>query len=203
MSDDFFGTNGVDRDELDSQPVVDAPGWYHFEVTEVTPELDTLNKKGKERAPCFTLRCTVVHSVEGQSPAGRVLYHRLYVGASGGGPPAEGAIKSNLRFLTGVGALRWVDVDGRTMAVDPVTNKASVGRDTIMRCKGRHFIAPVEKEESKNTEYKDRHVIPFGRAYKIGDPKVSSVPYNKEMIAAVLGESAGSGQGGEDVPADF
>lgn len=183
MSEGLFTTDTVSQDDCQSSGIVNKEGWYHFQIADVKPELNPLNADGNERAPHFVIKAVVVGSSEGQSPAGTMLFHRLFVGKKGGGPPAEGAIKSNIRFLTGVGAMKWSKVGEKMVAVDIDTGKAMVTLDTVNRCKGLQFMADI-KLEPGTEGYKDKYVIQFGEVFQPGDPKVKGVPFNEEVWAA-------------------
>ena len=212
MSDELFSTDSVDRDSLETSPGIDAEGWYHLQVRDVTPHLekeqpeDPKNPDGpkKEATPHILLQCEVMMNVKGQSPMGRSLFHRLYTASKGGGPAADGTRNSNIRFLTGIGAMKWQEIDGKQIAVDLETGKPSVTLNTFTRCKGKHFIAKVEFEPPNDPKYKGKYTIPFGRVYQIGDPKVAGVPYNKEIIALETGMAKTGFEGpGSDLPADL
>ena len=110
---------------------LDREGWYHFDISDVTPELDPLNKDGEDKAPAVRFDLTVMKSVDGQSPQGSKLFHRIYVGVAGGGPPAEGSKKAAFQFGLGIGVLTEVkDENGEASIVDAGTGEARRRRGT-------------------------------------------------------------------------
>lgn len=180
----------VDGDDLVGGDQVDQEGWYHLEIADVVPELDTVSDSGREKTPAVRFDCVVMQSVKGQSPQGSRLFHRIYVAGKGGGPPADGAIKSALRFGLGVGLLKQIEQDGKKITVDAVTNSPKINSETWKRAKGLHFVAKVNKEVDE--KYGDKFQIPFGRCYRPSDPAVAKVPKNKEALA--MAESAPASQ---------
>lgn len=184
---DFFGTEDVDQSQVDKHSGgVNKPGNYHFQVTDVKPDLSTMKPDGQEKAPCFVLTCQVLHDVEGQSPSGSTLWHNLIVGGKGGGPPHDFTKKMTIAFLTGIGVMKWKEMpNGMTVAVDADTGKPGVTQELIMRCKGRQFVCKIVEDE-RNTGPKPKFIIPFSVVHQIGSPEAEAFPYNKELAATAL-----------------
>lgn len=173
-----FDTSGYTAGDLGGGNLVNKEGWYHFEVTDVVEDLEVVNKQGGQKSPSFRFDCTVLCNVNGQSPAGAVLFHRCYVGAKGGGSAAEGAVKSFLRFLRGLGSVEeskeLKNEAGEPIMVDEITKQPKITAQAFLRCKGRQFIARVKKEESEG-KYDDKFTIPYGNTYSPLDPDVADI----------------------------
>jgi hypothetical protein len=186
---------------MESSPVVDMKGWYHFEVASVTCDLGVTNQQGNVQSPHVLVKCTVVHTVPGQSPAGRTLYHRLTVGGRGGGPPSDGAKKATLRFLEGCGVVRWGNVDGQPSLVDSETGSDDLDVATFERLRGRHFIAYIDEQPSNDPKYGPRFAIPYGRSYSMTDERVADKPRNVALYQqSQAGGTSGSTIGARPTP---
>lgn len=186
-SNDDWGYDGESYDSESlrgSSNVVDKEGHYHFEIVDVKPELDVLNAQGHPKSPAICFHCNVLHSVAGQSPAGHMLFHRIYLASKGGGPPAEGAAKSGLRFGLGLGLLKYTERDGREIVVEAGTGQSRIRASLWQQAKGKQFIAQVKLEKGEG-DYKDKYTIPFGEVYYPADPKVVDVPKNAEALAMI------------------
>ena len=184
--DDLF----YDGDSYDSESLkggsnsVDKEGWYHFEITDVKLELDTLTTSGQKKSPAILFTCMVMQPVEGQSPSGSLLWHRIYLASKEGGPPAEGAVKSALRFGLGLGILKYAQKDDREIVVDAASGQSRIGKGVWLGAKGKQFVSHVKLEKGEGN-YKDKYVIPFGESYHPADPKVVDVPKNTEALASI------------------
>jgi hypothetical protein len=181
-----FDGEGYDSEKLggNSGEVVDKEGWYHFEISDVKEELETLTNTGKEKSPCVRLDLTVMQSVDKQSPAGSRLYHRIYLASKGGKPPAEGSVKSALRFGIGVGLLKYVEKDGHEIVVDATTGSTRISHKIWQQAKGRQIVASVKLEKGDG-DFKDKYAIPFGECYDPSDPKVIDVAKNADALAMI------------------
>lgn len=189
----MFSTRGVAKSDMESSPVVDQKGWYHFEVASVNVDLASTNQQGNPQSPHVLVKCTVVHTVPGQSPAGRTLYHRLTVGGRGGGPPSDGAKKATLRFLEGCGVVKWGTVNGEPVMVDAETGSDELDVETFFRLRGRHFIAAIDEQPSNDPKYPSRYAIPYGRSFAVEDPRVADKPRNAALYEQA--KAAGFGHG--------
>lgn len=177
----------VDAGELGGGgDLVNKPGRYHFEVTDVVADLDTVNSRsGKAKSPSIRFDLLVLHTVEGQSPAGSRMFHRIYVGASGGGPPKEGAIKSALRFAIGLGLAHEEEIEGVKRVICNHTNTTRFPLPAWLGAKGKHFMAAVAEEKQQDDQAGEpRLVIPFGRCYQPNDERVSDWPKNVDLLTA-------------------
>lgn len=185
-SDWAYDGESVTRDAIENGGGggVNKEGKYHFVVADVTPELSTTNDRGEERSPSILFRCIVMHDVDGQSPVGSALFHRIYLAGKGGTPAAEGTIKSAMRFGLGLGLLKYAVKDDREIVVDAATGSPKISSRIWQAAKDRHFIAEVKLEKGTGT-YKDKYVIPFGEIHRPDDPEVADVPKNVELLAAV------------------
>jgi hypothetical protein len=195
-----FDGGSFGQSDLGGGDVVNKDGWYHMEVADVVLDLGTLSDQGKPKSPSIRFDMTVLESVDKQSPAGSRHFHRIYVGASGGGPPAAGSIKSALRFGIGLGLLETKEIDGREATVIKGTNDTKIGSKLWLSAKGRQIVARIEKgEEEKPVEgrkpFPAKHEIPFGRVYQVDDPQVSEVPKNKQALA-LAGKTVSTATGG-------
>lgn len=178
---------GVDANELGGGgDLVNKPGRYHFEVTDVVADLDTVNSRsGKAKSPSIRFDLLCLHTVDGQSPAGSRMFHRIYVGASGGGPPKEGAIKSALRFAIGLGLAREEEIEGVKRVICNLTNTTRFPVAAWIKAKGRHFLANVaEEKQDEQSTGEPRLAIPFGRCYTPYDERVSDWPKNEDLLLA-------------------
>lgn len=191
-----FDTSNTSKDDLGGSNIVEKPGWYHFEVTDVKAEMATVGKKGGEKSPHVLFTLSVLNSIPGQAAAGAMYFHRCYVAAKGGkGEAAEGAVNSNLRFLYGLGALVESDTqkkeDGTPVLVDAVTKEPNVTWETFKRCKERQLIARVvlgepqfnkPNDPASGVKYEGRYEIPFGRTFRPDDPQVADVEKDGEAL---------------------
>jgi hypothetical protein len=182
--DDFdIATDGFNSDELDSGgELVDREGAYHFEITDVKPELDTVREDGNDNTPNILFTLTVLETVKGQSPAGSRLWHRIYVGSKGGGPPADGSIKSMIVFGKGLRLLKDIEHNGKKIAVDAQSGQPKLSLALWMRAKGLQCIGNVKKEEDKTGQYKTRYGLPFGRIYHPHDERIAHVAKNADAL---------------------
>lgn len=186
-----FDSSDVDEKELDTSGFLDQEGWYHFEITKVDLQLGLLNDEGKENTPHILVTCKSLNSVRGQSPPGSVLWHRIYVGASGGGPAKQGSIDAMFRFGVGIGLMKWTkkqNADGSTKSVLVLTSTGStkVPPAVWKNAVGAQFVAQVTKEkQQEGSNYKPKFSIPMGKAYRPDHPDVSHVQKNVEALEAI------------------
>lgn len=180
-----IATDDIDCQDLESGGLVELEGWYHFEVTDVKPQLDIVKEDGSDNTPNILFALTVLQTVKGQSPANSRLFHRVYVGSKGGGPPAEGSVKSMIVFGCGLGLLRQVEKNGRKVAVDVQTGQPKLSVAMWLRGKGAQCVGKVEKEEDKSGQYKPRLVLPFGRVFRPDDERVAHVPKNPDALKLI------------------
>jgi hypothetical protein len=177
----------VNADELGGGgDMVNKIGNYHFEVSDVVADLDTVNSRsGKAKSPSIRFDLLVLHSVDKQSPAGSRMFHRIYVGAAGGGPPKEGAIKSALRFAIGLGLAREEEIEGVKRVVCNATNTTRFPLTAWLAAKGKHLMAKViEEKQDEHSSGEPRFVIPFGRCYQPSDELVADWPKNVDLLVA-------------------
>jgi hypothetical protein len=176
--DDFvLSGEGVSEDSLGGS-ALNQEGWYHFEVADVVPELETLSKSGKDKSPAVCFHLTVLKGVEGQAPQGSKHFHRVYVAGKGGAAVADGARNSAFRFGIGLGLLREIEINGEKSIVDAKTNLPAITIGTWKRAKGFQLVAKIAKETDE--KYGDRFQIPFGRVYRPDDPQVKDVAKDDE-----------------------
>lgn len=168
---------GVSVSELGVGGVVDHEGWYHLECTEVTPETQTTNKKGAPRTPSVAFEFCVLQSVDGQSPAGSRLWHRIYFSDK------EGSRKAAFVFGLGMGVLK---IMGHNV-VDAQTGETRITMATWRACQGRQVIARVVHEKGTGG-YEGKYAIPFGRVFGVRDPAVAHVPKNHDAIALCVAD---------------
>lgn len=176
-------------DDLGGGDTVDKEGYYHFEISDVKLELDTLSSQGDEKSPGVCFHMLVLETSPKQSPIGARHFHRLYVAGAGGKPPADGSVKSALRFGLGLGLLaEKVNDDGTSVIVDKATGSTRIPSSVWMRAKGLQCIAKIKFEKGTG-KFGDKYTIPFGRVYQVDDPSMADVPKNKEAMA-MLGKTA-------------
>lgn len=171
---------GIGSDDLGAGNV-EREGWYHFEIVDVKPELETLSKNSKEKTPSVLFYMTVRKTVEGQSPEGSKLYHRIYVGGKGGEELKEGSRNSAFRFGLGLGLLREVERDGQKSIVDAAGDNPKITIATWRRAKGYQCVAKITKDS--DPKYGDRFQIPYGRVYRLDDPNVKDVAKDLDVWA--------------------
>lgn len=181
-----------------SSNAVDAEGWYHFEVADVKNELDTVSNSGQPKSPAICFHCAVMQSVPNQSPQGSMLFHRIYLGSKGGDAPAEGSVKSALRFGIGLGLLEIKEIDGREVTVIKGTTNTKIPASIWQKAKNMQFIAQIKKEKDTDRG-KGRHAIPFGEVYQPTHPDVADVAMNKEALA-MIGITVAAGGGAAGTP---
>ena len=174
---------------------VDKEGWYHFEVNSVDVDLDThkdmSDPDSDEKTPSVCLTLDVLKSVNGQSPEGSRMWHRIYVAGKGGKPISEGGRKMLIKAALRTGLLR--EVDGKLVKDD---GTPGVHPNLFKQLEGMQLIAEVKLEKGSKG-YKDRYVIPFQMLYQVDDPDVAKVPKNEEMLA-LAGKSAAAAPDGDE-----
>lgn len=177
----------VDANELASRLHVDLPGKYHLEIAGAKNKFETTDDKGGLTYPHILIPCVVLQSVQGQSPAAAVHYHRVHVAGKGGGPMEDWQIKSTLCFLQGVGLLK--NQGGKV--IDPATGTTQIKLSTVAeRLEHMQFIGDLRIEKSDNPQYKDRIAFSFGRgAFPIDAAEVRSVPKNLDALKLIGKES--------------
>lgn len=186
-----FDSSDIDEKELDTSGTLDQEGWYHFEVTKVDLRLGLLGEDGKENTPHINVTCRSLNSVRGQSPAGSILWHKIYIGAKGGGPAKQGSIDSMFRFGVGVGLLKWTKKQNPDGSEKAVLVLASTGSTKVppavwKTIVGAQFVAQVQKEKpAEGSNYPPQFKIPRGKAYRPDHPDVSHVPKNVEALEAI------------------
>lgn len=210
--DEDFGFDGENFGEGDLKKggakTIDKEGKYHLEVTDVTPELDTLDKDGHPRSPSVLFIMTVLKTAPEQSPEGYKLFHRIYLKSKDGSPPSETAQKSALKLGVALGLLECVEVDGRSITVVKATKSPKIPVQLWREAKGRQVIGSV-KYEPPQGNYKGRYAVPFGDFWHVSDPEVADVPKDVEALAMIgakasagtpVGAAAGSAAGGQSAP---
>lgn len=202
FNDDDYVFDGSGRSEADlGSSFVNKEGWYHFEVADVVRELERVSERGQAKSPAMRFDLVSLHDVAGQSPSGSRHFHRIYVGSKDGGPPAEGSLKSALRFGVGLGILREVEIDGQPAIVDAQTGSPQIRVSTWERAKGMQLVARIEKrQEQEGSKYGPSYEIPFARVYQPDDPQVADVPKNLEALA-LIGKAPAAKNGAAQQPA--
>jgi hypothetical protein len=196
MNDDFsdadendysFDGENFDSEKLNtgSGETVDKEGWYHLEISDVVPELDTLDTNGNPHTPQIRFDMTVLQTVEKQSPAGHRLYHRIFLATKDGAPPKEGTVAAALRLGIACGLLEHKEKDGREVTVVKSTQNTRIPSQIWKQAKGRQIVAKVKLEKSDNPKYKDKYAIPYGECFDVSDPKVVDVPKNGEALQMI------------------
>jgi hypothetical protein len=186
-----FDSSNVDEQDLDTSGLLDQEGWYHFEVTKVEMELGLLDADGKDNTPHIVVTCKSLNNVRNQSPPGSVLWHRIYVGAKGGGPAKQGSIDSMFRFGIGCGLFKWgkiqnADGSSKSVPVLATTNSQKFPLSVWKSVVGAQFIGQVVKEkQQEGSNYKPKFVLPMGKAYRPDHPDVSHVQKNVEALEAI------------------
>lgn len=211
-----FSTDDMNKDDLSRGGRVDIPGWYHLEVTKVTPDLRNVNSNGEDQMPKFTVDSTVVHEVTGQSKKGGKVTEYLFLGGKGGGPAPDWARQKVVRFLLGTGIM---SENSEGKLVDSKTGKTELTPKTFEGLEGRHYVAKLvdsKQDEKDEKKYGKKCEIFFCRAYDPRDPAVKDVvkdeaslelagykmsePPTFQWDAAEVAEEEG---GGGDVPEDL
>jgi len=205
ISEDFvFDSSETTEDDVRADGFLDLEGMYHFEIVKVTLHLGLLDDDGKENTPHIDVLMRVLQSVPGQSPAGSMLTHKIYVASKGGLPAKKGSIDSMYRFAIGIGLMKWhVCQDGvkRIVLAKTLSTKIPVTawRDAV----GLQTIAKVTKEKSNQQAQPanqqgqtagegeepvrryDRFQIQMGRCFRPDDPDYAHVPKNFEAMKAI------------------
>ena len=195
-----FSGSGVSGKEVEQggQGLVDKEGWYHFAVHATKDILETLTAQGQPKSPAIRFDMLVLQDVEGQSPAGSKLFHKVYVAGAGGADPSEGSRENMFRFLLGMGLLRSVEDEGGQSLVDAETGKADFDLSLFHRAKGRQCIAQI-KHKPASGKFREGWEIPFNRVFQVDDPRVAEVPKNEEALAMLAKE--GSSEAGDSTEA--
>lgn len=201
--DDFvFDGDTFDRGDLESGGSVNKPGEYHFCITDVVNDLEATNQRtGNPKAPSVKFKCTVMHNVDGQSPAGNVYWHRIFLGGAGGAPAADGSIKSALRFGIGIGVLKFAEKDGREIVVNAADGSTRIPASVWQAARDKHFMARLVIKPAEGN-YKESLEIKFGESHLPDDPAVATWPKNYSALQACgykVTPPAGAG-GGEQAP---
>jgi len=127
-------------------------------------------------------RLRVLQHVEGQSPAGSVLFNRLYVFEKGGGKAGREKVKQMCRWAVGTGIAEFRDVDGKDVLIDKRSNSPAVTLVSLRNIVGCQIVAEVKKESS--SQYGESFKISFCECFRPDDPKVAHVSKNHEAIRA-------------------
>lgn len=188
-ADDDFGYDGESfgEEQLNkkgSAQTVDKEGMYHFDISEVTPELDTLTKDGKPKAAQIRFDMTVMKTVPGQSPAGHKLFHRISLRRKDGQPPKEGSITAALCLGVAAGVLEVIKKEGRSVTVMKGTTNSKLHHSLWQQLKGRQVIGKVKFEKGTDG-YQDKYAVPYGDFWDPRDPEVASVPKDADALAAI------------------
>lgn len=181
--DDFegFDTDPFDMNEVRSGDTVDKEGEYHFEVTEVVPELGTVKSKDNSKAntPHVKFVCTVMQSVKGQSPEGSKFYHRVFFASKEGGEPADFLKEQALLFGVATQVLREVEVNGKLVCVDTNGEKKLHPR-TFAQAKGKQFIGVVKR--GQKTDKYPNPGLEMRKFFHPEDAQVEDVPKNRQAL---------------------
>lgn len=189
--DDFaFDGSGTGAADVNKGGGIRREGWYHFDIIDVVPKLDMQNAGGNDISPCVEFHMSVLRSVEGQAVEGTNHVHRIYVGSKGGGAPSDGSRTLALRFGLGLGVLKEKKVGEELSIVDAATGEAKINMATWKRAIGHQCVAKIELEKSKNTDFADKYVIPFGRVYRPDDPSVADTEIDKEAWSLAANHSS-------------
>lgn len=179
-----FDTSSTTEQDLETGGFVDLEGNYHFEVSKVEFQLNTIitdeqTGQPKENTPQILIFLTVLQSAAKQSPAGSVLLHRLYCGQKDGSPPKKGSIESMERFAIGMGIMRYQNIDGRSVPVDAESGKPKLRISRFADIIGRQCCATCKIEKSSDPQkYKDQVRIPMSRVFAPDHPDVGHFPRN-------------------------
>lgn len=200
-----FDANQADPDKVGGRGTVDKPGKYHFEIVDVKAELETVGDNGSPKTPSINFTLRVLESTHGQSPAGSLAWHRLYVGEKGGGPPKQGSFDAIIDFLVAIGRMKKVIDGGVTRFINPQTGTSKFTLQLLLQAKGDQFIGNVKREQKKDREgnkideWEVR--LPFsGGSFRLDDSAVSDVPKNRD--AATLWSPVTNDRGEVHFPGD-
>jgi hypothetical protein len=201
LSEDFvFDSSETTEEDLKSEGFVELEGFYHFEITKVELHLGLLTDEGKENTPHILIYSKVLQGVPGQSPAGTIHSHRIWVGGKGGGEAKAGSIDAMYRFGIGCGLLKYQNIEGKVVPVLAKTGQPKVPLSAWRDAVGLQFLANIKKEVNRNqkanpaqspaqgegeTNYGPKFVIPMGRCYRPDDPNYAHVPKNAAAMAAI------------------
>lgn len=201
MSDDVnyddadFGLDGGNYSptDLEGGGSVKKPGFYHFEITEVKPDLNHIAPAGSKypyKKPSICFVCSVLAGPKDGSPVGAKAYHRIYLrNVSEDGellPPAEGAVKAAMRFGLGVGLLAAKQVEGedREIVVVKETGSTNITPKVWEKAFGRQFIGEIEHRPADGN-YKERWEFAYAGWHACDDPKYADVPCDEGALAAI------------------
>lgn len=188
--DDFeMSGEGVSTEDLNKfGERVDKPGWYHWEVADVKKDLRYVNDKGNKQAPYVRFDLVVLCADKpGQSPVGARHSHKIYLGGSGGGPPADGSRDSAIRFGIGLGLLK--EVDGSI--VDVATGLPTWKPSLWDKAKEMQIVSNLVKKAG-DERFGDSFEIPFGRVYQVDDPHVADIKKDVNAMKLIGKASAAS-----------
>jgi hypothetical protein len=188
-----FDSDGVDTSKVSNETRfdLDKPGKYHFAI-QAFEKLAVINESnGEQVMPHVSLALNVIHTVEGQSPEGFVLFANLWLAGKGGAPREEWQTTQTMNLLKGLGLV--VEKDGKL--VDPETGTTKLNwRTWVKRLDGMQCIGDVKMSRPDATRldprtqkpYPARPELPFGRGlYQVDDPKVKDVPKNAAALATI------------------
>lgn len=202
LSEDFcFDSSSTSEEDIKSEGWVDIEGFYHFEVSKVELNLSLLTEEGKEQTPHIKVYLKVLQSVPGQSPAGSMLSHSIYVGSKDGSPAKKGSIDSMYRFGIGIGLLKWSNINGKVVPVLASNGSTKIPVSAWKDAVTLQTIAKVTKEkgnrggnqqpqqgqeaEPQGKQHADRFVIQMGRCHRPDDPEYAHIPKNVEAMKAL------------------
>ncbi len=164
-----LNSDEFDDDEIDkSANEIDAEGWYILKCTKVIDETERFDK-----TPSICFNFSVTGTVDGQSPIGSMLYHRIYVATKGGGPPSEGARKMLIKLAMRAGLLKKVKgEDGKLIRVNAATGSRRMDVDMWMKMSQKELVAKATKEE--DSKYGDKYRVEYSDFFQLDSPKVAT-----------------------------
>ncbi len=194
---------GLEPDAMGGGDFIDREGKYHLEISDAP--FKSAAESFRKTNPEFQVRCVVLQSVQGQSPAGSVLFHHVEIPVAADHDKLVGKSQTPLfgiklaalcNFAIACGVLE--KRDGKVY--DPETKSSKLNTKTLGdRLKGKQFIGKVvsrlwwddkdetvEKIDSKTGKQGISYELDrYHPATAVDDPANYGVPMDMAALAAI------------------
>lgn len=177
---DDFNLDEVDPENCESNVYIEKAGRYHFQIEDVIPEPEPVDKNGNDRTPRARVILAVLKTAEGQDARGSKLFHDLYLGQKGGGAPDVNKVEAICKFLYALELIEKDPTSGKF--VDAETGGSQIeAAKLIPKLIGRQFIGHVKFDRgSKDGKFKPKLGLHFGNGcFRLTDPRINNVPVSE------------------------
>lgn len=193
--------DGIDPDAFGGGEFVDREGKYHCEISGAP--FKTAAQSFRKTSPELQVRMVVLQSVQGQSPAGSVLFHHLEFPTADDHNKLVGKTQTplfgiKLRGLCELGVACGVFLKKDGKVIDPETGGTKINTKTLGdRLKGKQVVVNVkgrlwlEGDGSPRIDQKTGkqgvsfEPAQYGAFSAVDDPANYGVPMNGAALAAI------------------